>query len=47
MFKSAYMTRNVDNEILSLQSSPPTFTDDQCLPTVTIPGVQMISVYLQ
>ena len=32
---------------MNLQSGPHTFTDDQGLPTVTIPGVQMISVYLQ
>ena len=32
------MFNNVDNDTV-LQSFPHTFTDDQCLPTVTIPDV--------
>ena len=32
------MYNKVDNDTVS-QRCPPTFTDDQCLPTVTKPGV--------
>ena len=51
-FKSTYRLRQstlvmfLAND-MHLQSLPHTFTDDQCLPTMAMPTVHMISVYLQ
>ena len=52
MFKSTYRQRQTTLVMflandMNLHSFPHTFTDEQCLPTVTIPSVHMISVYLQ